>query len=133
MANYRDYELSINEFNKNIEHTDASAIVLAIRTLLLSKPGNFPFNPSMGINIKKYQFDLLDETTIADIKGELNDQISKYIPGIDGVNVHVLTKEESNRTYLCIAISVDYQGELIETNYLLSKENEIVSIYNETL
>lgn len=133
MPIYKDYELSANQFGSNIEYTDASAIVLAIRTILLSKPGNFPFNPSLGVNIKKYQFDLLDDNTLADIKGELTDQISKYIPGIDGVKIDVLAKEENRHNYLCIAISVDFQGEIVETNFLISKENEIISVYNETL
>jgi len=52
MADYTDFEFELGDYGKAVEYNDENAIILAVRNILLSKPGNFPFNPSIGMNIK---------------------------------------------------------------------------------
>ena len=87
MAEFLDFQFKESEFGLGKEYKDEDAIVLAIRNILLSRPGNFPFNPSIGMNIKKYQFDFIDDETLEEIKGELSRQISRYIPSLANVNI----------------------------------------------
>ena len=89
MAKYRDFMLQQSDFIKAQEYTDTSAIILNIRNILLSRKGNFPFTPSFGMNVEKYQFDLLDDIQIDVIRSELSKHIAQYIPDISGVNVSV--------------------------------------------
>ena len=63
MANIKYYDavFEVNDNNKLLEYYDASALVVAIKNILLSRPGNFPLTPSLGMDISKYQFEALDD------------------------------------------------------------------------
>ena len=85
------------------------------------------------MNIEKYQFDFLDDQTIANIKNELNDQISKYIPSVSGVDISIdkIDDERTNSSYLGISIMANTDGNNLTANFLIMKEQEEVKIYNE--
>lgn len=132
MPNYTDFQLVTGKYDKAEEFNDSNAIVLAIRNILLSRPGNFPFNPSVGLNIKKYQFDLLDDNEIDMIQKELDKDISLFVPDADLVNT-VVTKVEGDdgKVYLGISISANISGEDTTVNFIISKEENEVKIFNE--
>ena len=112
-------------------YNDANAKVLAIKNLILAKPGNFPETPKMGINIEKYQFDLLDNQTINDIKNDMGYQISKYIPDLDNVSITGDKITEELNTYLGISVSANTAGDNLVANFLVIKESKTIKIYNE--
>ena len=114
-------------------YTGANAKVLAIKNLILARPGNYPETPSLGINIEKYQFDLLDDQTIDDIKNDMGHQISKYIPDLDNVTITVDKIVEDNDTYLGISVSANTDGDNLMANFLVIREEREVKIYNEIL
>lgn len=68
---------------------DAQSFVQAVQIILLSKPGNFPYKPDLGMNIGQYLFEYLDDDTIRDIKTELNYQIAKYLPGVGSLSIKI--------------------------------------------
>ena len=109
---------------------------MAIKNILLSRPGNFPFTPDLGLNIDKYQFELLDDYTLSDIKNGILYQINKFVPAIDGVAVSVDKVESEIRgefvTGIGISVSAVYNGENVTANFLVLKDKEIVHVYNET-
>lgn len=132
MAEYTDFQLQQGEYGKAEEYIDSDAVVLAIRNILLSRPGNFPFNPSIGMNIKKYQFDLLDDQTISSIESELNRQIGQYIPALGGVVVYVtMVNDENDKPYLCISVGADIKGEPTTANFILKQDGANVEVFNE--
>jgi hypothetical protein len=133
MATYRDYILAKGDYGKAEEYTDVEAVVLAIKNLILSKPGNFPFDPELGVNIKKYQFDILDDETLSNIKNDINKQITKYIPSLDNINIIVSkVNGDNNMTYLGILIEASLNGKNVNTTFTLYKDNEDeVNVYNE--
>jgi len=120
------------------EYTDTSAIILAIRNILLSRKGNFPFTPAFGMNIEKYQFDLLDEAQIEAIKSELSKHIADYIPDISSVKVSVeivndddgIVNEGKNMLGISIISKVD--SEAISSSFLLYEKSGELTILNET-
>lgn len=134
MAKYLDAILEPGEYNKVQEYTDANAIILAIRNLILSAPGNYPFNPSMGLDIRKYQFDLLDDQTVSDIQTELNRQIAKYIPELMNVDAEVRkVKDENGKDYLGISVQSDLNGDEITANFIFSQRYDgTIDVLNET-
>ena len=134
MAKYKDYQFDLGEYNKASEYFDNDALILGIRNILLSRPGNFPFNPSLGMDIKKYQFDLLDDKTISDINKELGRQLSLYMPDLQNIQVNVSKVDGNNgEAYLGIIVMTTMNGENVNASFLLSKnENDIVSVFNET-
>lgn len=131
MAEYTDFQLKSGDYMKAAEYYDEDAIILAIRNILLSRPGNFPFNPSIGMNIKKYQFELLDNETIKTIQRELNTELSKYLPDLGSIQAVVKRIDDNNDTYLGISISASYDSNAIVASFILKQDNDVVSVYNE--
>ena len=63
--------------------------ILAIRNLLFANLEIIHFHPSIGINIKKYQFDILDNETVNAIESEIQTAVNKHIDSISGIDVQV--------------------------------------------
>jgi phage baseplate assembly protein W len=138
MATYRDVTFNQGIYGKAAEYTDNSAIVLAIRNILLTRKGNFPFNPSFGMNIEKYQFDLLDNIQITEIKSELNKQIAEFLPAFQDVLVDVRIIDNADyvdadgRQMVGITVSSKINTQLVTTSFLLYQKNGSLNIVNET-
>jgi phage baseplate assembly protein W len=135
MAVYKDFTLNKSEYNKAEEIEDSTAITMAVKNILLSKPGNYPLTPDFGMDIGKYQFDLLDDQTISNIKTELSRQISKYIPSLENVFIDV-EKVDSSITGVAggigISISSSMNGTKTTDNYLVYSKDSNVYVVNET-
>ena len=133
-AHYLDFGLFKGDYGIANEYKDVDAVIIAIRNLLFAKPGNYPFHPSLGINIKKYQFDILDDETIGIIESELQDAINEHIPSQSGIDCYVrrVLDDETGKTYLGIAIKMlDENGERVEANFLLDQNDSTVKVFNE--
>ena len=130
MAKYTDFQLQKNYYDKASSYEDIDAIALSIKNILLSKPGNFPFNPSIGIDIRKYQFEFLDDQEISNIQKEIDKAISEHIPDIGLVDVIVrkINNDDGN-AYLAISINTTYDGEDRILNFVIG--NEKTGIINE--
>ena len=60
----KDFTLNLGKYNKLEEVDEKNAFVLAVRNILLSKPGNFPLTPNLGMDIEQYLFEPADEYTL---------------------------------------------------------------------
>jgi len=138
---YKDFSFNLGNYNKMEEYTDAPVFVLAVRNILLSKPGNYPFTPGLGMDIEQYMFDLADENTKSRIESNLNKQINEYIDNAQNVNVQVEILEDPTtdsegkpliRYILGISVFASVNGENINTNFLLYRDKNILNVYNET-
>lgn len=136
MAIYKDYSFDIGSNGLCQDLSGTNAVINAIKNIILSRKGNFPFTPDLGINIAKYQFELFDSFTLLQIKNELMQQVNKFIPAIDNVDITVSKLEEEingkSTPILGIGITAVYAGEVVQTNYLVYKDKEEVYIKNET-
>jgi len=131
MPRYKDFLIEKGEYGIPAEYYDDNAIVLAIRNLIFSKPGNFPFHPGRGLNIKQYQFDIMDDTTINEINSELRRAIANEIPELGNVQVQVRNIEVENSYYLVIAISVDTNTDTLNVNFIMNENGEELKVFNE--
>jgi len=133
MGDFRDCSFNRDDYLSTKEYTGTNALVLGVRNLLLSRPGNFPFNPTLGINIEKYKFELLDEKTISNIKTELESQIIQFMPSIDLVSVNVSKVTDKNgKNYLGISIQSLGSDANKNANFLLQEgEDGSIDILNE--
>jgi len=65
------------------------SVMNAIKNLLLSSPGNFPFEPDKGIDIVSYQFEIANDALKRKLQKIISMQINKYIPAIGETQVTV--------------------------------------------
>ena len=56
------------------------ALAQTIQNLLLTEQGTYPNQPDLGIGISNEQMELLDQTTIDELKDKIDNQIEKFIP-----------------------------------------------------
>ena len=128
---YADIMFVVGENNRAEVYYDASAVVLAIKNILLSRPGNFPETPSLGMHIQKYQFETLDDETLTDIETELSMQINKYVQSANNVSVNIvkIIKDEDN-PYNGIGISVStiINGSDAVCNFMVLQDHEDVAV-----
>lgn len=133
---YKDIDFVMNEYGKLKEYTGANAAVLAIRNIILTKKGNFPLSPSLGLDIENYQFDFLDQTTVNQLKADLLSQINTYVPSLENVSVQVEIVE-GNDDYpgnaIGIMVSAIGENEKLNASFLVTHDNENVNVFSELL
>ena len=129
---YRDFSFDTSEYGKCKEYSGAGAVILAIKNILLSRPGNYPFTPNLGMDIGKYQFSLLDDDSLSSIKTELLHQINTYIPTISSLNI-VVGRVADNENAIGIYVSAMDNGEQLETNFVVLQDHELISVFNESV
>ena len=133
---YKDIDFVMNEYGKLKEYTGANAAVLAIRNIILTKKGNFPLSPSLGLDIENYQFDFLDQTTVNQLKTDLLSQINTYVPSLENVSVQVEIVE-GNDDYpgnaIGIMVSAIGENEKLNASFLVTHDNENVNVFSELL
>jgi phage baseplate assembly protein W len=138
MATYRDFTLDQGPYGRALEYTDSAAIILAVRNILLTRRGNFPFNPNFGMNVEKYQFDLLDDVQVGEIRAELSQQIARYLPTLQNVSVDVRVVDEvdgvdaDGRKMVGISVSSKASDRTLTSSFLLYRKNGTLNIVNET-
>ena len=132
---YKDFTFEMSDYNRANEVYDSNAVLNAIKIIILSKPGNFPLTPKCGVDISKYQFDLLDDTTIEEIKRDITNQVSEYIPSIDNFTLSISkvnSDENPNITALGISLSATSNGETTDGGFLLVKDKEVLTVHDIT-
>lgn len=65
------------------------ALAINIQTLFITEPGTYPSDPELGIGIRNFIHDILDQTTIGEIKRRAMAQIKKYIPSERIIDIKV--------------------------------------------
>ena len=82
-----------------------SAMILITRLILLKK-GTYPDHPDLGIDIRaRYRFAF--ESELITLQEEIQQQINKYLPELNYVQVRVLFQEYNNRNCVVISINID--------------------------
>jgi len=60
-----------------------NAISRSIRNLILTKPGDKPFQPDLGSEVYESLFETLDQITASSIQQQIENTIIKYEPRVD--------------------------------------------------
>lgn len=72
----------IDDFMKPQTYKGNMAIAIAIRNLLLTKPGTYPDFPDMGLNIQALRFELVKDGTLEELRTSVSEAIKQYIPTV---------------------------------------------------
>lgn len=79
--------------------------------LLMTNPGEWPMRPEIGVGIKKYLFSSFAGPEIAELKSIIIDQVGKFLPSIQLLNLeYVSTTEEQDSNLLAIRIVYSILG-----------------------
>ena len=68
---------------------NSNAIARSVRNLILTIPGERPFNPALGSNVNNLLFEPIDRITAASIKSEIRDTILNFEPRVKLEDINV--------------------------------------------
>lgn len=125
---YIDFMLQEDDYGKITELDSHKALLNGVRNIVLSKPGNYPFTPKLGINVEKYIGEISDDITLDNVSSEIKNQIKKYIPNTSRIKVETMYIDngQASSKSLGIKISLLYEGDDINTGIIVSNENDIL-------
>ena len=117
---YNESVFSLNKFKRPKTHEDKEAIYTLLTRLLLLEPGTIQSHPEMGIGIvSRYRYSF--EGSARDLKKDIDNQIEKYLPEFQGVDVEV--SDSNNR----ITIKITIEDTLYDFSFD-SEKGEFVSL-----
>ena len=73
-----------------------NAISRSIRNLILTQPGDKPFQPDLGSEVYESLFETLDQITASSVQQQIENTIIKYEPRVDLRNVTVTANIPNN-------------------------------------
>jgi len=134
----RELTFDINNRKNTKELTDYRSVMQNFSNLLLMVPGTYPDTPLMGVNLKKYQFNFLTDTTISNITSEIKQQVAIYLPNLNLINLElkkVLNEKTAMYDTLMIGIKVQALGndDLVDLFVQFTQDsetNEILILLN---
>lgn len=85
-ASKKELLLGIDVFNKPAELIGKNAWSQLILNLLFLEPGTYPSMPEMGIGIKSYDYEYMDDVII-DLPSIIQNQVEIYLPDVPLTNV----------------------------------------------
>jgi phage baseplate assembly protein W len=105
---FKDFNVS---FARNLFTDDVSAVTnensikQSIKNLILTVPGEKPFQPLVGSRVYELLFEPLDPFTVDAIHDEVINTINQHEPRVELINVDVTPIYENNK----INVSVEYK------------------------
>ena len=105
----------INPLNRDlIQLKNANAIARSIRNLIMTVPGERPFNPVLGSQVTNLLFENLDKLTASTIKTEIINTIQNFEPRVRLNEVIVKANPDNNEfdvkiQYYIIGIDIPRQ------------------------
>ena len=87
----------VNPLNDDlIANRNENAIARSVRNLVLTVPGEKPFQPAVGSRVLDLLFDNMDELTASSIKTEIETNINNFEPRVQLNEVRVEPNYDSN-------------------------------------
>ena len=86
--------------------TNANAIARSIRNLIMTVPGERPFNPALGSNVSRLLFDPMDQMTSMNIRSEIEHTINKFEERVELLEVIVNPNVDENEYDIIIKFKI---------------------------
>lgn len=122
---YKDLDLSltIHPVRKDVNKlSDERAIIQSIKTLLLTKHYERPFNPDLGSNINKLLFEPLDPITAVSLKREIEQTVKNYEPRVSLQSVIVKPDFDNNAFSVSIIFIMKSLSQPITIQFFLARD-----------
>lgn len=89
----RDVSLNVTDYKKLKNYKNKEAVARMIQHILITKKGTYPNNPTFGVGIEDYLFDLATGTMKMELENEINNQMSLWLTS-EITKTNIQTKQE---------------------------------------
>jgi phage baseplate assembly protein W len=95
---YKDIDLTFAKTTSNdvAKRIDVNAVKQSIKNLLLTRPGERPFQPNLGSELYSILFEPMDAVTVETLKGVISNCIGNYEPRVKLQEVAVNPNYDEN-------------------------------------
>ena len=95
---YKDIDLTFAKTTSNdvAKRIDVNAVKQSIKNLLLTRPGERPFQPNLGSELYSILFEPMDAVTVETLKGVISTCIGNYEPRVKLQEVAVSPNYDEN-------------------------------------
>jgi phage baseplate assembly protein W len=117
-----DLKLSAHPVTKDVvKRTGNSAIIGALRNLLLTNPYEKPFQPGFGTRVRSLLFEDVSQITASVLQTEIQNSIKNFEPrvGIDAIRVQA--QPDQNRYAITLRFFINNVEAPITINFFLEK------------
>lgn len=128
-----EYILQSSEYDDAKKYNGLLALAFQIQRLIFIDPGTYPNHPKMGVGIRSYQFEKLNNSTLSQIRNKITEQINKYITPDSDINIKVTiepyNKDNSSKVINSIVIRFELSKKIQGSNdfIIVFKQSPIVS------
>jgi len=100
---------------------DIDAVKASVKNLVLTYPGERPFQPGLGSAVKALLFEPADRITITILKQSILDVLKRNEPRINSVQVDIIDDSENNRYVVDLKFVVISINEVIDITFYLQR------------
>ena len=106
----RDVSLNVTNFRKLKTYTNKEAIARMIQHIIITKQGTYPNNPTFGVGIEDYLFELATENLKNELENIITEQLNKWLNSDLKNKTNIETKQEiqfirsENNNFITLAI-----------------------------
>ena len=102
---------------------DDAAIKQAVVNLIMTEPGERPFEPNLGSSISGLLFETLDYATAASVDNEIRRTLDRYEPRIivEGLDVEPSFEDNAFNVHLSFRIIGRQDSPPVDVNFLLQR------------
>lgn len=121
---YKDIDLNFNAHPVTqdvVKRVGNSAIIGALRNLMLTNIGEKPFQPSFGSRIRSLLFEDVSFITANIIQSEISDSIENFEPRVGVDAVQVQANPEQQRYDITLRFFINNLESPITINFFLEK------------
>jgi phage baseplate assembly protein W len=122
-VDYKDIDLTFEARPSGdiYKKVDVGAVKQAVKTLLLTAPGEKPFKPNFGAGLGALLFELIDDDAEAEISDAIKIAISNYEPRARVLEVYVNPSPDYNSVEVRVTFQIINTEEVVSFQTSLSR------------
>ena len=126
----KDPTFGLNNFHEPKILSVKETFVRNMLLILFGKPGFYPSQPQLGMNIGQYIYDFEGEIDTNEIKTELVRQCGDFLPEVEANNFDVYFLEKNDRRYLLFSLPLIVDDKTMNMALGVTTSVNGVLIYN---
>ncbi len=115
------------------ELTGKDAIITAIRNLLMTPLGRYPFDPNYGSLLYKQVFEPMDEITYENIRYEVKDRIEQYEDRVTVEKVVIQYSPDKKTAYVNVEFKIKDDVNKTKLSVMLKNAGDTMLLDSESL
>lgn len=113
----KDVGYGLDGFHRQEVYNEAQSVARYILEILLTRPGNYPGLPHIGLNIRQLLYNNLENFNSQLLKEQIYNQCNLLMPSIVGEDIYVGVVVYAGREYLLIRIPALIESSTKVINY----------------